>query len=229
MWWHRQCGRIVRSTLVDDLYKRHGASLDTQLENGRADEPGTDSRDDDGDQGDSQDGGRHRNKDSGNQREVRARRNQPKSDDSKRGRAVVPHASSGQKRHSGRGGFPGVYEVAPNVLRLISPSSHSYLSDLLRQNDNPSRTPREAIGDAIKKPFKDREEKSERRHALAAAWLPKGVRRVVTNDRSEFFEEELNEEDLEVLGVLEYRATKLMMVILFAVSCLVSLPRLMKR
>lgn len=135
--------------------------------------------------------------------------------------ASVAHASSGLSRHSGRGGFPGIHQLLPLLLRLISPKSHSYISNTLRQGEyEAEHTPHpfQDIGKAIKRPFKDKKASGQDRQRSAAKWLPRGVRGVVTNEKSQFFEEELGEEDLEILGVLEYRATKLMAYILIAVS-----------
>lgn len=135
--------------------------------------------------------------------------------------ASVAHASSGLSRHSGRGGFPGIHQLLPLLLRLISPKSHSYISNTLRQGEYEAEHtphPLQDIGKAIKRPFKDKKAFGQDRQRRAAKWLPRGVRGVVTNEKSQFFEEELGEEDLEILGVLEYRATKLMAYILIAVS-----------
>lgn len=70
----------------------------------------------------------------------------------------------------------------------------------------------------LKRPFKDHHDKEEAKEAARARWLPPGVRAVVVGRNSQFFEEELEDDELELLGALEYRALNLMAVILIAVS-----------
>lgn len=77
------------------------------------------------------------------------------------------------------------------------------------------------LAEELKKPFKDRLDKEEAKEAAQAKWLPPGVRAVVVGRNSQFFEEELDDDELELLGALEYRALNLMAVILIVVSLVV--------
>lgn len=80
-----------------------------------------------------------------------------------------------------------------------------------------------AVGDAVGAWEDGREAKEAER----VRWLPPGVRGIVVGRNSQFFEEELGDDELEMLGLLEYRAAKLLVILLVVVSTppLVSEPR----
>ena len=135
----------------------------------------------------------------------------------------IPHASSGQAAHRGRGGFPGVHQILFPLISRIFPTPVSQLSDLLhRYEEDGLHTPHPMrdLGKILEKPFDDARDASEKRDAQHARWLPSGVRSVVVGRNSQFFEEELNNEDLELLGALEYRASRILTILLIAVSML---------
>ena len=59
---------------------------------------------------------------------------------------------------------------------------------------------------------------NEQKAAAAAPWLPAGFCNIVVGRNSDFFEEELDDEELEMLGCLEYRCTRLLTILLIIVS-----------
>jgi hypothetical protein len=138
----------------------------------------------------------------------------------------IPHASSGLTRHSGRGGFPGLNQALYFLIAKVFPSSYEKLSSSLRRYESEalhSSHPMHTVKDAIKKPFKDHQDTHEQREAQSAKWLPPGVRGLVVGRNSQFFEEEMSDEDLELVGSLEYRATRLLTILLIAVSLISTL------
>ena len=133
----------------------------------------------------------------------------------------IPHASSGKTRHSGRGGFPGIDGFFIQLFNRLFPSTVSRVSSMIRRYEEDglhSSHPVRELGKMIQKPFADHEDKCEKREAQHAKWLPPGVRAVVVGRNSQFFEEELNDDDLALLGALEYRATSVLTYLLVAVS-----------
>lgn len=80
-----------------------------------------------------------------------------------------------------------------------------------------SSHPFKTLGKLVSKSLGDHEDANEDRQASHAKWLPPGVRSVVVGRNSQFFEEELNDEDLELLGALEYQATRLLTILLVVV------------
>lgn len=145
----------------------------------------------------------------------------------------VPHAqASTSVAHSGRGGFPNPFQSTAGVLRHVSPASYRYLSALLSRTEADaaySPHPLRDLAEELKRPFKDHHDKEEAKEAASARWLPPGIRAVVVGRNSQFFEEELEDDELELLGALEYRSMNLMAVILIAVSSPVIGPRRQRR
>ncbi|KAK4687581.1 Trk/Ktr/HKT type cation transporter, partial [Tremellales sp. Uapishka_1] len=124
--------------------------------------------------------------------------------------ASIPHASSGRRAHSGRGGFPDIFDIA---IRLVPASLASRIRPLLQRPSDEglfSSHPIQGLRKALKQGSEDYKDAGEKKNAQSAKWLPPGVRSVVVGRNSQFFEEELNDEDLELLGSLEYRATKVL-------------------
>jgi hypothetical protein len=136
--------------------------------------------------------------------------------------ATIPHASSGHSRHTGRGGFPGLFELVSYTGKQTLPGQKTSLFSALRTLEGEivhSSHPLQSLGKRVGQPFKDYADKGEANHAQSARWLPPGVRGIVVGRNSQFFEEELSDEDLELIGALEYRATKVLTTLLIVVSC----------
>jgi len=133
----------------------------------------------------------------------------------------IPHASSGSARHSGRGGFPGAPQLVLGLFGRLFPRGYSELSDLLKKCETEgihAAHPLHRLGKIVEKPMEDRKDRAEVEEARRARWLPPGVRGVVVGRNSQFFEEELSDEELELIGALEYRATKTLTLLLIGVS-----------
>ena len=164
--------------------------------------------------------------------ELRQKSGHSKQSDSGRPRdphSSIPHASSGSKRHTGRGGFPGVFQLTTALVGNLFPKTLSRFSASLRRYDSEgvhSAHPVQSLKRTLEKPFEDHRDARERKEAAHAKWLPPGIRAVVVGRNSQFFEEELDAEDLELLGAMEYRATTVLTYILVAVSGGFRRPRL---
>ena len=134
----------------------------------------------------------------------------------------VPHASSGRSAHRGRGGFPGLLDIIGAFTGITMPKLHAFL----RQQEHEvlhSPHPMQYIADALEAPFKRQKDDAEKREARHARWLPPGVRTMVVGRNSQFFEEEVSDEELELLGALEWKATRLLTWVLIAVSSAIGL------
>ena len=139
----------------------------------------------------------------------------------------IPHASTGKKVHTGRGGFPGLQGLITALFNHIFPGQASQISKVLRRYEQDgvhSSHPFQSLKEMVEKPLKGKEDKRERNEANNAKWLPPGVRSVIVGRHSQFFEEELSDEDLRLLGALEYRATKVLTVLIVGVNPLNYLP-----
>jgi hypothetical protein len=98
------------------------------------------------------------------------------------------------------------------------PTLHAYL----RQQEHEilhSSHPMQQIADVLEAPFKREKDNAEKREARHAKWLPPGVRNMVVGRNSQFYEEEVSEKELELLGALEWKATRLLTWVLLGVSC----------
>jgi hypothetical protein len=122
--------------------------------------------------------------------------------------ASIPHAASGSTRHTGRGGFPGLQQILTYMLGRTSPQLYSRLSNSLRQYEKEGfhgSHPLQALGKTLEQPFIDNKDTKERSEAERVKWLPPGVRGMIVGRNSQFFEEELTDEDLELIAALEYQ------------------------
>lgn len=141
----------------------------------------------------------------------------------------VPHASSGRTAHNGRGGFPSIHIALFRLIHQVLPHTMSKLHTFFRQSEQDetahSSHPLREITQAVQKPFEERKDQAEAKEARRVKWLPKGMRNVVVGRNSQFFEEELSDEELELLGALEYKATNVLTILLVCVSILDALPR----
>ncbi|ORY22841.1 cation transport protein-domain-containing protein [Naematelia encephala] len=129
----------------------------------------------------------------------------------------IPHASSGRALHTGRGGFPSLHRIIYHLLHRTFPTLYTSLDNLLRHYETEgvhSSHPIRSLGKALGRPIEDHRDANEEIRAKNAKWLPPGVRGVVVGRNSQFFEEELDDEDLELIGALEYRATTVLTILL---------------
>ena len=156
--------------------------------------------------------------------------NQSRSGPARDPHGSIPHASSGSKRHTGRGGFPGVFQLSTTLVGNLFPQALSRFSTLFRRYESEglhSAHPVQSLKKMLEKPIEDHRDAREKKEADHAKWLPPGLRSVVVGRNSQFFEEELDPEDLELLSAMEYRATSVLTYILVAVSGLRCRPRVL--
>lgn len=106
------------------------------------------------------------------------------------------------------------------VNKFLPGLSHRMLSllQMTEEEEEQMHSSHQGIMDTIKEPFVKHMDQEEGKKARRVKWLPPGVRGVVVGRNSQFFEEELGDEDLELLGVLEYRATRILVVLVIMVG-----------
>ena len=136
--------------------------------------------------------------------------------------AFVPSASSGKPANVGRGGFPTPQILLGRIFNLLFPAFKSRFVKTISRHDGDEalHTPQtfREVKKAIHGVFSEYADSKEDRVSLRVKWLPSEIRCIVVGRNSKFFEEELDEYDLEILGSLEYRATKFFTILLIVVS-----------
>jgi hypothetical protein len=73
---------------------------------------------------------------------------------------------------------------------------------------------------AISEPLKNYRDAAEAKEAERVRWLPPGVRGVVVGRNSQIYDEELDNDDLEMFAAIEYKALKVLTYFVIAVSFL---------
>lgn len=136
--------------------------------------------------------------------------------------SVIPHAASGRAAHSGRGGFPGLPTIIAHVFRAILPASYTHkVNDYVYDQHAPGLRwahPFQSVEQAISGPFKNYRDSAEAKEAEKVRWLPPGVRGVVVGRNSQIYDEELDNDDLELFAAIEYKALKVLTYFVIAVS-----------
>ena len=120
------------------------------------------------------------------------------------------------KLHTGLGGFPGPIAIARHIL---PPSARSALSNRLKVPEkrhtlalHPTILPQptRVSSDVESGPIAAIEESWDDVKAHVAKWMPEKLGGLVIGRNGRFFTEELDDETLEILGGVEYRALRLL-------------------
>lgn len=227
-WFLISCKRVVKTP----LHRQNGRTDVEKSQDRQAHvdgiQPGSDQqqRDEEGQapDSDSQTVGRPSQEDEGFKRRHRQRLDNgttSRKTDTKDPHGRIPHASSGKTAHVGRGGFPSPLSLILRISAKVFPQTFSRISAIIRKNeDETTHTPHsfKKLEKTVKDTFAGYKDDAEEKKANKVRWLPPGLRSVVVGRNSQFFEEELHDDDLLVLGSLEYRATRLLSLILVIVS-----------
>lgn len=116
-------------------------------------------------------------------------------------------------RHSGMGGFPTVSQLLPHLLPHRTRSSiHRHFSrpNLERQTTMLTNVHTQQVEDG--------ERWSENLMSSMARWMPDTLTLLVVGRNSRFFTEELDDDELEQIGGVEYRALRFLSYFVAAVS-----------
>ncbi|KAJ9121462.1 hypothetical protein QFC22_002078 [Naganishia vaughanmartiniae] len=136
--------------------------------------------------------------------------------------SVIPHASSGRAAHTGRGGFPGLPTLIAHLFRAILPSSYTHkIYNYMYDQRTPGiwwAHPFQSVGQALSGPLENYRDAAEAKEAERVRWLPPGVRGVVVGRNSQIYDEELDNDDLEMFAAIEYKALKVLTYFAIAVS-----------
>jgi hypothetical protein len=121
-----------------------------------------------------------------------------------------------ESKHSGFGGFPTPLQILPSIFpssakstmrqRLARTETHATLLT------NPRRSTLAVDG------LNEEESWGDLLKAQVAKWMPENLGGLVIGRNSRFYTEELGDEELEVLGGVEYRALRLLGYLVGAVS-----------
>ncbi|KAJ9098041.1 hypothetical protein QFC19_006476 [Naganishia cerealis] len=126
--------------------------------------------------------------------------------------SAIPHASSGRAAHSGRGGFPGLPTLLAYLFHALpSPYTRKVYSLISCDQQVPTLKwahPVQSVEQVIRGPLENHRDAAEAKHAERVRWLPPGVRGVVVGRNSQIYDEELDDDDLEMFAAIEYKALK---------------------
>lgn len=134
------------------------------------------------------------------------------------------HIASSPSSSIGFGGFPGPIQILQSTFDAIMPSSaktalktHLTRSETHHTVLQPSATFDQRQGTSV-----PGQSWSDQARARMATWLPENIGGLVVGRNSRFFTEELDDEEVEQLGGVEYRALRLLSYFVFFVSSCLS-------